>query len=322
MTAAATDFWTDETSVLFTSFWGWSPETWGTVGWSGDRGKTRRTNLLKQLTDPFITVVYVTRNQSYSDPVLKGMIAGGYLVSHETGDRDEFSDPVHHHRDPDKWRHSLRATRAFSYLPEHRLNANAFDPTLPDRARHVSAMAEIIKDPARIALLRNTPWVEVEVYRGVAHALPPDEFGQGPGLVKPGPASKSGYYVPDGTAHLPRRLYVLRLEGDTDAYLGESANGRSIHKIGLAISPDLRRQAFQKAMPRGAFEWKALLTSGAGSGEGFEFDAAVAGEYAMKKHLAHAGQHLGGEFYLATRADINEAWRLGLAAASAFGQEA
>ena len=37
------------------------------------------------------------------------MIAGFYLVSHETGDRDEFTDPIHHGRDSEKWRHSLKA---------------------------------------------------------------------------------------------------------------------------------------------------------------------------------------------------------------------
>lgn len=319
MTAA--DFWTDDTSVLFTSFWGWTPERWGAVGWTGERGRARRDNLLPLLSDPFITVVYVTRKQRYSDPELKGMIAGGYLVTHEKGDRDDLTHPIHHHRNPDKWRHSLRATRAFSYLPEHRLSAIQFDPSLPDRARHVSAMAEIIDDPAKIALLRSTPWVEVPVYQATGRAIPFDEFGQGPGMVKAGPASKDGYFVPEGTAHLLRQLYVLRLDGDTDAYLGDSADGRRIYKIGLAVSPDLRRKAFQDAMPWGAFHWEVARTSGGGDGKGFGFEAAVAGEYAMKARLAKTDGHLGGEFYLATTAEIDEAWRLGQAAARAFGQE-
>src|SRR4051812_20218664 len=127
MSEEKADFWTDETSVLFTSFWGWSPETWGTVGWTGNPGLTRRTNLLKELTDPFITVCYATNTQENDHPDLRGKIAGFYLMSHETGLRNEFTHPIHHHREPEKWQHSLRALRAFSYVPEHRIILREFD---------------------------------------------------------------------------------------------------------------------------------------------------------------------------------------------------
>lgn len=319
MSDGALDFWTDDTSVLFTSFWGWTPEDWGTVGWSGDRGLTRRTNLLKQLTDPFVTVCYVTSNKSYIDPALKGMIAGFMLVTHETGDRDEFTHPIHHGRDPDKWRHSLRAIRAFSYLPEHRLSVAEFDPGLMARARSVSAMGEILTDRRQIDRLRETPWVEVKVYSPDGGDELLNDMGPARGMVRPGPAAGRGYSVPDGTRDLPRDLYVLRLEGDTDAYLGRPAGGRAIYKIGLSASPDMRRQAFQKSMPRGAFEWSVERTSrAAGHGSCASFDAAVAGETAMKKHLVESSDWLGGEFYLATEADIDAAWRIGHAAVQAF----
>jgi hypothetical protein len=319
MTDAAIDFWTDETSVLFTSFWGWSPETWGTVGWSGDRGKTRRTNLLKQLTDPFITVCYVTSNKTNTDPKLKGMIAGFMLVTHETGDRDAFTHPIHHARDPGRWRHSLQAERAFSYLPEYRLSVAEFDPGLVSRARTVSAMGEILIDRRKIAQLQETPWIEVEVYSPDGADEPLSDVIPAGGMVRPGPAAGSGYVVAGGTRDLPRDLYVLRLQGDTDAYLGHSAEGRAIYKIGLAASPDMRRQAFQKSMPRGAFAWLVERTSStAGWGTCPSFDAAVAGETAMKKCLVKSSVWLGGEFYLATEADIESAWREGHAAVLTF----
>ena len=322
MSDGAQDFWTDDTSVLFTSFWGWTPETWGTVGWSGDRGLTRRANLLAQLTDPFVTVCYVTSNKSYIDPALKGMIAGFMLVSHQTGDRDEFTHPIHHGRDPDKWRHSLRAIRAFSYLPEHRLSVAEFDPGLMARARSVSAMGEVLTDRRQIARLRETPFVEVEVYSATGDGEAQEEFGPAKGMVRPGPAAGGGYSVPGGSRDLPRDLYVLRLHGDTDAFLGRSAEGRAIYKIGLAASPDMRRQAFQKAMPRGAFEWRVARTSSAaGFGNCPSFDAAVAGETAMKKHLVESAEWLGGEFYLATEASIDAAWHIAHVAVQGFGGE-
>ncbi|QRZ15584.1 hypothetical protein JWJ88_14725 [Paracoccus methylovorus] len=310
MTTSETDFWTDETSVLFTSFWGWTPETWGTVGWSGDRGKTRRANLLKGLTDPFITVCYVTSNKTYIDPKLKGMIAGFMLVTHETGDRDEFTHPIHHARDPDQWRHSLRAVRAFSYLPEYRLRAQDVFPELSRTARHVSAMGEVIADSAVINLLRQTPWIEVAAYSpAIMDVSNANEEVTAGGAVRPGPDNEGGYSVPPRFGKLARDLYVLKLEGNTNAYLGRSAEGRAIYKIGLSASPDMRRQLFQKSMPRGAFQWVTVRTS---SGSGFSafncFADAVAAESIIKKQLVECAEWLGGEFYLANEDDIETAW--------------
>ncbi len=313
------DFWTDDTSVLFTSFWGWTPETWGTIGWTGDRGRTRRDNLLKDLSDPFITVCYVTSNKTFTDPDLKGKIAGFYLVSHETGDRDEFTHPTHYNRSPEKWRHSLRALRAFQYLPEHRPSLNDYDPTATARARTIAAMTELVTDPLRIALLRDTPSREVEIYSGsLAHTAHSVEQKTSPGFVKGGPASQSGYTVELGTAGLPRRLYILKLTGDTSAYLGQDAGERAIYKIGLAVSPETRRQQFQKSMPKGIFVWKLICSSIVDNeGVSFSFDAAFAGEDAMKLHLAEHAEHLNGEFYLASSGEIETAWQKGLTAARA-----
>lgn len=322
MKVAAPDCWTDYTSVLFTSFWGWTPEHWGTVGWSGDRGHARRANLLKELSDPFITVCYVTSNKTFTDPDLKGMIGGFYLVSHETGDRDEFTHPIHHDREPDKWRHSLRAIRAFSYLPEYRLSVSELDPSFMDRARSISAMGTIITDRAQIERLRTTPWVEVEVFSsGTKEAGPVSSDDIGPGMVPAGPASDAGYMVPDGTQHLPRELYVLRLKGDVEGFLGRAANGASIFKIGLSVSPDLRRQTLQKSMPRGVYRWQVdRSTRRDGHAPYSGHRAAVAGEDAMKHHLARNAEWLGGEFYLATEANIEAAWLAGREAALSLEQ--
>lgn len=314
MSVELNDIWTDETSVLFTSFWGWDPATWGTVGWSGQRGLTRRANLMAQLSDPFITVCYVTSNKTYIDPDLKGKIAGFYLVSHETGDRDEFTHPIHHGRDPSKWRHSNKALRAFSYLPEYRPRAMDVFPELSRHARHVSAMGEILTDHDLIKQLRDIPCEEVAVYQPVAEqAAADDEAARG--MVRAGPASSDAYEVNSGSQNTPRDLYILRLNGDIGAYLGRPDETRAIIKIGLSASPDMRRQSIQKAMPRGAYHWvvdrtlqscRLALCPNHG--------VAVRGEDAMKRHLAANADWLGGEFYLAHEDDIETAWRLGCAA--------
>jgi len=311
------DIWGHGFSVLFTSYWGWLPDEWGTVGWSGARGLSRRSNLLAQLTDPFITVCYVTSNKSFIDPYLKGKIAGFYLVSHQTGDRDEFTHPSHHGRDIDKWRHSLKALCAFSYLPEHRLSATDLDPDILARARSVSAMGEILTDPQQIELLRNTPWIEVDVYTSPSSSeAQPNDTASPNGMVQAGPASNEGYVVAAGTQWMPRELYILRLSGDIGAYLGKPADGRAIIKVGLSASPEMRRQSIQKAMPRGAFQWKVDRTTISSGRTRYPSHAvAVQGENAMKSHLAAHAEWLGGEFYLASEEEIETAWQLGCQAA-------
>ena len=319
VTAPAPDCWTDATSVLLTSFWGWTPDTWGKIGWTGPQGRTRRANLLRELSDPFIAVCYVTSNKAWIERGMKGRIAGFYLVTHETGDRDEFTHPVHHGTEPGKWRHSLRAARAFSYVPEYCLAIRDFDPSVLTRALTVSSMGEIVTDRVRIERLRTTPWIEVPVYdpassrSGATEAWEPWQ-----GMVPAGPASAWGYTLPEGSLHLPRELYALRLDGDAALFLGRPAEGRHIYKIGLSASPELRRQTLQKYLPRGAFQWvldRSTRRDGETPYAGFE--EARAGEDAMKWHLAREAEWLGGEFYLAPPKVMDGAWALGRDAARA-----
>lgn len=308
------NFWTNETSVLMTALWNWTPETWAAVGWSNDAGRSYRDNLLKKVTDPFITVVYVTANNG-AKKSLHRQVVGFYLTSHETGDRDEFTDHSQWNRHPKKWRHSLRAVRAFRYVPEYRFSVNNLDPTLIKRIRAVGYWGELIVDPDIRDRLRNTPWEEVPVYGSRKQTPRAPENNQLPNMVKAGPASGQGYTVSEGVAHLPRQLYLLRLDGDPDALLGKPADGRSIYKVGLSISPELRREAFQKALPGDAYNWRVERTSKADGPGDLSFEAAVAGENAMKLYLSQCDGWLGGEFYLASKGQIEEAWDSGLSAA-------
>lgn len=302
--------WDRGYDVLLTSCWGWEPEHWGTVGWTGTRGLARRDKLLKQLSNPFITVCYVTSNRSDIDPDLKGMIAGFFIVSHETGDRNAFVHPRFHGQDVAKWRHSLRALRAFSYLPEYRLPVTALGPDVLKAARSVAAMGKILTDPTQIGLLRDTPHVEVPVYGGEEIGRWQADDPTGSGLVRGGPAAGGDYVVRGRTLDLPRRLYVLALTGDASGYLGYEATGRRIVKVGLSASPELRRQGLQKAMPRGAYLWRLQRQA-----QAVHFNKAVQGEMAMKRHLAAHGDWLGSEFYLASDEAVDGAWQLGCEAA-------
>ena len=150
--------------MLFTSFWGWKPHEWGAVGWSNAEGRTHRDKLLKRLSDPFICAVYVANNPRGTDSDLLGKIAGFYLLNHETGDREEFTHPVHHGLEPQKWRHSVRAIRAFTYTADPLLDAYEFEPSLrTGKAQSVARWLMKITDPKQIQLLRETRCQEVPV---------------------------------------------------------------------------------------------------------------------------------------------------------------
>lgn len=306
------DLWPIDRSVMLTSFWGWTPETWSTVGWTGDRGRERQRKLMSELTDPFITVCYVTQNKSYIEQGLKGYIAGFYVVTHQTGDRDDFTHPHHHKDNVTQWRHSNKAVRAFSYLPECRIKARDLDPQMMKRARSISAMGEVITSRAIIDRLRAIPCEEVPVYQALGGSIPLPDLPRldTSGYTRAGPASNGGYWVDGGAANLPRELYILQLTGEIDAYLGKPARGQMIVKIGMSASPELRRQSFQKALPDGCFRWiierssrleKLPLCR--------DYRHACVGENELKRQLSENAEWLGGEFYLVRKTVLDTAWK-------------
>ena len=306
--ASLREIWTDETSVLFMSLWEWIPEEWGMVPWTDKNGREEK---IKELSDPFICVCYVT-STGRSDQ--KEKICGFYLASHEKGDRDEFSHPNRHNEEPEKWRFALRAERAFDYLPEYRPIAKEVFPEISkgQTAQGIGRWGKIIKDPKKIRRLQKYPYYEVDVFSSPASR--PSSSASDTGMVKAGPASRGNYEVSGNIHDLPRELYVLRLDGETAAYLGRSDRGKSIYKIGLSVSPERRRNDFRKAMPRGAFKWEIYKTTRMDGHKPYgNHSAAVKGENAMEEYLAQnaEAEHLGGEFYLATKKQIEDAWSTG-----------
>lgn len=311
------DIWDRGYSVLLTSFWDWMPECWASIGWTGDRGRSRRNNLLQELTDPFIAVCYLTKDWPDTDPDQRGKIAGFFLVTHETGDRNDFVDPMFHDNDLGKWRHALKPSRAFTYLPESRLKIEDIVQLKRGLARSISSAGKILTDPEKLRDLRTTPWTEVEIYRSSSVSSDIEEVRlDRKGMVRGGPASPDGYVVSAGTEWLPRELYILELEGDVDAYRGEPSQGRRIIKVGLSASPVLRCRSFQKALPEGRYQWVVERTTrNCGLTRYANHTIAKIGEDAMKCYLRDNAEWLGGEFYLVADEDIEAAWQAGCQAA-------
>ena len=311
-------------SARITSFWGWSPETWGCVGFT-ESG--RRDTIIDETSDPFIMVIYVTKNagEPRGEIDLRGYVAGFYEMTHEMVDRDEYTDKQHHSTEPQKWRHSLRAKRAFEIIPEDRPHITALEPSIYDerRAQAVAAHSSVLSNNA-LKKLKTYSYREIPVFRSQDYPSsglisPSSKRSNLKGYVLGGNVNGSGYYVPpepDGE----KELYILCLQGNTEAFLGEPAGGREIYKVGLSISPMTRVKFFNRAMPDGQFSWKINRSTIRDGDERYpDFKSAESGEMAMKKFLRKNAKHLGGEFYLATEDAVFRAWMIGRKAALCSG---
>lgn len=312
------DVWAEGRSVWLTSLWGWSPESWGAVGFS-DAG--RRDTVRDQSSDPFIMVNYITEGSHGAAVEERGKVLGFYFVTHLKGDRNDFTAQRHHDELPGKWRYSLKAIRAFEFLPEYRIHRDELDPTIINRALAVARFAEPL-DAERIDRLRNIPFREVPVF-GSHLAIEGDIVvpWRGSQMVRAGPVNRMGYSVPGEPLDTVKELYAFVLDGDMLSYLKTPVADRKIYKIGLSISPATRLEVFRKSMPEGKFRWERHRSTRSDGHEPYpSFEAAEAGERAMKNTLGRIGEWLGGEFYAATAADFEKAWSAGRAAALAFAE--
>lgn len=134
---------------------------------------------------------------------------------------------------------------------------------------------------------------------------------------KPGPVSQQGYYTRE--AEGPKQNYVLRLEGDVDAFLGFPADGQSIVKVGMSVSPPTRRDAFNATLPAGTYKWTILRSNEMDSRSPYDNSKlGLVGEGRMKTILSKEGSSLGGEFFLASVDVIDRAWVEGQKAVQEF----
>jgi hypothetical protein len=309
-------FWDLSKSVYVTSFWGWSPEDWGSVGFTHHK---RRDTILTETPNPFIMVVYVTAGAPTDQKYLRGNLVGAYLVSHEEGHRDDHTYVGHHSRNANSWQYSLKALRAFSFLPEYQRKFRDVFPELRTQGRNIATNSRKLSRE-QVARLRSLPYEEVPVYGGhsptVGEVVVPDRRR---GRVRGGTINRTGYTVPGEPRDTEKELYVLRLEGNTPVYLGKKRTKDRIYKIGLSMSPHMRREAFQRALPHGKYNWTILRSTRGDDHPPYpSYEAALAGEEAMKLYLEENCDWRGGEFYAALPTQIDKAWKLGREAALAY----
>ena len=310
--------WDLSSQVLLKYFWGWTPETWATLSFTSEG---RRRTIVRDSPDPFIAAICVSADAP--DRGLAGRVAGFYLVSHIEGHRNEFTATIHHDRYPASWQHGLGVLRAFTFLPEYRLETYDLYPGIRDHVRAVGAYGEWL-DTEKIERLKRIPFVEVPVFGGASFVIGDvyvPTLSPARNLVRAGPANRAGYAVPGEPVDTEKELYIHELTGDAATYLKDAVPDARFFKVGLSISPSVRLEAFRNSMPRGAFRWELFRSTRRDGHSPYpSFEAAEAGERAMKEFLGglDSARWLGGEFYAATASEIALAWVIGRDTALAY----
>lgn len=305
-------------------FWGWSPGSWGCVGYPS---KGRRLTVLQNELNTRLMFIYVTdsaKHQEGASEDLINRIVGFYELSEQIGHRNEFQDEFHHNREPEKWIHSIKARRAFTIR----------DVTLPFTyeaepdckklgwGTRYGMNSDSLSETA-YEFLKTCTYEEVPVFgsneMGLSGLSFPKVGRSAPHTarnksrpVRGGNSNKSGYYVRPETDS-EKSLYILELLGDINSYRDDDCEGKKIVKVGLSYSPESRRDFFNRVLPNGQYSWRILKsTSLDGDNLYSSHKVAERGEWAMKEFLHKDDKnHLSGEFYLATDSEIEQAWVIG-----------
>ncbi|MBI1392923.1 MAG: hypothetical protein GC152_09305 [Alphaproteobacteria bacterium] len=308
----------DPPNVWLTSFYGFAPEDWGMLGFSNSG---QRNHFIRETEPGALVVVYA--HKSMAPAHQRGMVVGIQQVSHRVNNAKAYMSPAAWIRKEtemeagDKWNLAVKATRAWRVAPESYMPIEEFAPesySIPraqfigsQGVRLTSTEAKRIFD---LTLIETSVFGETPIDAAVA-ALGSDLLAPS----KPGPVSQSGYFCKE--AEGPKSLYVLRLNGDADAFLGRSAEGRMIVKVGISKSPISRRDALNAALPAGAYSWEVIISNEAESLAQFaNSKLAISAETKIKEHLHRSQQSLGGEFFLAGDEAIRDAWNYAIGGAS------
>ncbi|MEP2942345.1 MAG: hypothetical protein ABJO72_00950 [Hyphomicrobiales bacterium] len=317
----------EKSGIWLTSFWGWNPDKWGCLSFSKE---WMRDKFIEQ-TEPGVLLAIYVSSSSYSDPSLAGRIVGFMEITHETGDLHQFIDKdsiASLQTDPqlkDKWRYSLRASKAWEIEQPYPF----VQDTLPSfvnqaRGRQIGARGMPVIDPDHIANLMRLPVRQVPVFNGeIADNEQPNQT-----LANIAKKVSRAIYPPKepyfcAESDGPKYLYILRLSGDAGDWLSPHEKPQKeaqIYKVGFSKNPISRARQIQSAYPEGRFKWEILFPDPIPTVAMYpDAKTAIAGEDAMKEYLAKDKKRiLGGEFFLATKEEITAAWQYGNEVANKF----
>lgn len=302
-------------NVWLTSFYGFDPELWGFLGFSKDG---QRKHFVKETMPGALVVIYGHKSKASVEQ--RGKVIGILQVSHRVNSARAFMHPAEwvnkQEEEKGRWDLAVKAVRAWRIAPESYVNVEEIftDTYSPKVAQSIGAYPDRLT-AQEVERLLDLTWIETTVYgeTPIEHAVP----ASGKQILqpsKPGPVSQTPFMCRE--AEGPKQIYILKLNGNVDHFLGRSVPGKQIVKVGFSVSPMTRCAAFNAALPTGAFFWEILHSNAQDEFETYATSKiARAGEAAMVSALSKSGNSLGGEFFLADDEAIELAWAAGRRAA-------
>lgn len=148
--------------VLVSSFWRWLPQQTG--GWDF-RGQPTRQKVIDKTSDTFILLVYITNRAAQDQKYLENQVVGFLEVTHQEESREELDSPDLEYPHRESYNHSLKAVRAFEFLPDSRPNIFEIIPDLREREQMIHELNEGIEPSAEaVELLKSLSYREVPLF--------------------------------------------------------------------------------------------------------------------------------------------------------------
>ena len=299
----------DPPQVWLTSFYAFDPEQWGVLTFTEE---SVRNTFVRESRPGALVVSYATKSSGHQ---FAGRILGVEQITHIVGPSKDFIEPqawrLKQLEYPNKWNSGVKTVRAWKIQFDESPTIEEFanETYSIDFSRTIASRCKLLTANEAKKLLK-LPFYEVPVYGGYPIDILTTEIGKKAFRPsKPGPVSKSSFLTRESEG--PKHLYILILSGITNSFMEGYPKGRKIFKVGFSVSPEVRRQTFNSALPGENVRWEIHRTT---YGEAYapfaDSSPAIAGENAMKDYLDKKATSLGGEFFLASLEEIDNAWRV------------
>ena len=301
-------------NVWLTSMYGFAPEDWGLHPFT----KEAHLNTFIKETQPGVLCVVYGAMKAPQD--MRRKVIGIQQCTHEVRPSKELMSARYWEEkqsDPEtarRWNYAVRIARAWRVTPESRMHIEDFAPDVASTGswRTIGALGTQLSPREALNILE-LDLQEVDVYGETP--IIGSAVGSAKEILAPskaGPVSQAPFVTKESEG--PKHLYLLKLRGDADAFLGEAADGGLIVKAGFSKSPQTRCDDHNRTLPKCAYRWEVLRS---GVESGYEpypsSDHAKAGERAMQDVFCRfpEGRSLGGEFFLIKPELIDEGWQEG-----------
>jgi hypothetical protein len=291
-------------SIFLRSFFGFSPEEDGYIGWTQEK---HRTHIMKKAVDGDLFLIYGAGVAATPRAQRRQVLGVLQIDIMPIRDSDKASAAGMKRKADNKWLGqwslALPVRRAWRGTKPYLVDYVATDTYRSDAGQAIATWSPRLSS-ADVARVMKLPLVEVPVF-GEAPLLPPapaiapliESFRPSNGLV---PAFGTTSVTKADGEH---RLYIMRMEGDVAALLGRpspSLYRKALVKVGFSNDMERRRRELNAGLPpAGKVEWKLHLSHGLSSGAD-----AKALEDRLKDLLAKHAESLGGEFFLVAEAEI------------------